>query len=282
MSGLVKAFIAAFICSLTASTSFASEFEWPKEVLDGWKTHKQHLANGWFYLELLSDNGIMNEKTLYCRNGDQLVEEKGSDGLRVSVFRSGSYFVVAKLDTSSHWDLRQLSPTPEHRIALSPYVYFAYAMFATEFSEDKGHDYIAASPFNPKDKFTVKWRNKDNQKIHGSLVFDPKVAWGCVELRYINQDSIEAKFIGEYSGSNLKSVRIEDPKSPETFSMFMINSDPAPAEKFTLEHYGLSEKLLGDKPLQPRNNSILLFGTIGVVLLIVSILIKKSGILKGS
>ena len=274
--------LSATTSSLSASTSFVSDFQWPEELLDGWRTHKQYLENGSFYLHQVSDDGGKNEKILHCRSGDHLIEEKGPDGVRVEVFRSGSFFAVSKLNSSRHWELRQLSPTPENRVLTAPFVYFAYTMLATEFPDDNDREYTATTPFNPKETFTVEWRVKANPKIHGSLVFDPKVAWGCVELRYINTESIEAKFIGRYDGTHLESVRIEDPKAPETFSLVKFDSNPAPAELFTLEHYGLSETLLGDTPKQPNVNFVLWFGILGVVLLLVSLWLRKSGSLKGA
>ncbi|MFN7733876.1 MAG: hypothetical protein ACK5OB_18405 [Pirellula sp.] len=282
MHGVAKTVAIVLAFGLSMANCHGFEFQWPKEVLNGWQKHKQFLNNGTFYLEQASDNGIRNEKTVYCRNGDQLIEEKGPDGIRVSVFRSGSYFVVSKLKDATHWDLRQLSPTPENRIVLSPYLYFPYAFFATEFSNDNTREYFAESPFHSGESFKVGWRSRSNPDIHGTLVFDPKVSWGCTELRYVNQDSVEAKLIAEYDSGMLKSVRIEDPKSPETFSLVRAFSDAAPAEMFRLEHYGLSEDLLGGTPEQTRDYSMLVFGAIGVVLLVVSFWIKKSGVLKGS
>lgn len=247
MLNSLKLLVVAFVYSLVLQSSFVSVFQWPSEVLEGWKLHKQYLENGSFLLKQHSDAGPESKKTLYCRNGEYVLEDIDDNEVRVSVFRSGSYFVVAKQHSSSRWELRQLSPTPENRIALSPYAFFPYAFFGTEFPDDKYREYSATSPFNPNEKFTVGWRNKANPKIHGSLVFDPKKSWGCVEMQYINENAIEAKHIATYDSMHLSSVRIVDPKSPETFSLVMISPSPARAELFTLEHYGHSEDLLRNK-----------------------------------
>ncbi|MCE2801830.1 MAG: hypothetical protein LW724_20055 [Planctomycetaceae bacterium] len=285
------AFSSLILCiALSGRSQGDSGFEWPDEIKSALQNHKRRMANGEFYFSFDAAEQPRVDGRLECNDGRYRIQFQYPDSPEiVLVSRNEASFRLIKDMSTKVWKPSLLARQPYERLTVFPDLHFSFAFNGTDFlSLPAGNLDLFDGEYSPNgDAYVVSWRVVDETQTgpSGKFAFRKKYGWGCVEVRQnlstggtmISSSEYEVESNAATPPLLTKVVTESNGQRETTMVLRQVEPNPADPDRFSLEHFGLSEDLLGVKSKRSWDFPwYLVFIFVGISLLGVRFLINRS------